>query len=236
MAADTPPGQLLRRLDAEVARAVRGQDRIVVAFSGGLASLVLAALVRKYCDMACEVVGLAGSADAEAAAVAEKFLDYRVRVIQPRPAQALRAARSLVVKHSSLSSAEALSLVPLALVMARHPGDRVLSGYGVTWESPRLRSWLPSASAVFPGLCSRAAAPPPRPRLLGVADLLGLPGSFSRAARRRPAEGSAVGPALRAMAHADGVSLDRLLHLRDSVRDNQKRKATRVVTKSSAVD
>jgi hypothetical protein len=236
MGADTPAEHLLRRLDADVARAVRERDRLVVAFSGGLASLVLVALVRKRCDVACEVLGLPGSADVEAAAVAEKFLDYPVRVIRPTPAQVLRVACSLATRETGLSTSEVLSVLPLVLLEVRHPDLRIVSGFGLTWDSPRVRSFLPSRSAVFPGLRPREAAPPPRVRLLGVADLLGLPETFSRASRRRPAEGSGVGPALRAAAHAERISLDRLLRVRTPLRENHERRATRVVSKSSAVD
>ena len=236
MAADTPARRLLRRLDVDTARAVRARDPAVVAFSGGLASLVLVALIRKRCEMACEVVGLPGSSDVEAARVAEKFLDYRVRVVHPTPTQVLRTARGLVARGNGFSASEALSLVPLALVEARHPRQRVVSGFGLTWESPRVRSCLRRETARFPGLRAGGSLPPSRASLLGVADLLGLPESFSRAARRSPAEGSGVGPVVRAAAHADHMSLHRFLAIRASPRDNQKRRATRVIPKSSAVD
>ncbi len=236
MAAHTPAGRLLRRLDADTSRAVLGQGRVVVAFSGGLASLVLAALIRKRCDMECEVVGLSGSSDVEAAAVAEMFLDYPVRVIRPSAAHVLRTARWIATRGGGLSAPEALSLVPLALVEARHPRQRVVSGFGLTWESPRVRSCLRAESARFPGLRTQAPASASRASLLGVADLLGLPDSFSRAARRSPAEGSAVGPAVRAAAHAEHVSLHRFLARAAPPYDNQKRRATRVISKSSAVD
>jgi hypothetical protein len=236
MGAETPAERLLRGLDADVARAVRGRDGVVLAFSGGLASLVLAALIRKRCDLRCEVIGLSRSADVEAAAVAEKFLDYPVRVVRPTAAQVLRAARSLASGVPAFPGSEALSLVPVVLVESRHPNGPVLSGFGLTWESPRVRSFLASRSVLFPGLRPRGAAPPPRARLLGVADLLGIPESFSRAARRRPSEGSAIGPALRAAAHAEHASLDRFLRTSAPVRDNHERRATRVIPKSSAVD
>lgn len=236
MAADTPAARLLRGLDADVTRTVRGQDHVVIAFSGGLASLLVAALIRKRGDIACEVVGLPRSADVEAAVVAEKFLDYPVEVVRPTPAQALRIARILAARDEGLSSSEVLSLVPLAIVEARHPRERVVSGFGLTWESLCVRSHLTFRAAAFPGLRARAPAPPPRARLLGVADLLGVPAAFSRAARRRPAEGSGIGPAVRAAAHAEHVSVDRLLRHRAPLRDYQKRRPTRVIRKSLHVD
>jgi len=227
MGADTPAERLLRRLDCDVQRAVAGQDRMVLAFSGGLASLILAALVRKRCDVVCEVVGLRGSADAESAGVAEKFLDYAVRTVRPSPTWVLRSARAIAATDAALSAAEVLSLVPLVHVEARHPRERVLSGFGLTWESPRTRSFLRSRSALLPGIQARTVVP--RTRLLGVADLLGLPESFSREARRSPAEGSGIGPAIRALAHAEHASVARLLAVHVPRRDYHGRAAARVI-------
>jgi len=220
MAAESPAGRLLRRLDADVTRSLDGRQRVVLAFSGGLGSLILAALVRKRCDLVCEVVGLPGSADAQAASVAETFLDYPIHTLRPTPANALRTVRAILAQNVAMSTSEALSLAPLLLVEAHHPRDRILSGFGLTWGSARVRSFLASRSAVVPGLRIRATAPPPRARLLNVADLLGLPDTFSRAARRSPAEGSGVGPAIRALAHAESVSLARFLRPRLPFHEN----------------
>ena len=236
MGADTPTEGLLRRVDSDIRRAVAGQERAIIAFSGGLASLILAALVRKRCDVTCEVVGLPGSADAESAVVAEKFLDYPVRIVRPAPMNVLRAARAIVSADARLSPPAALSLVPLALVEARHPRERILSGFGLTWDSSPVRSFLRSRSTILPGLQARTAAPPSRFRLLRVADLLGLPESFFRAARRTPAEGSGIGPSIRAMAHAEHASVARLLASGIPLHDYHGRAATRVIPKSSPVD
>ena len=235
MGARTSPQALLQRLDADVATAIRGREPIVIAFSGGLASLLLAALIRKRREIVCEVLGLPGSADLEAARVAEKFLDYRVRAVRATPSQVLRTARGLV-RPGRLTTPEAMALVPLALIAARHPREPVVSGFGLTWDSPRVRASLLSGSSACPALQPRGVAPPSRRTLLGVADLLGLPEAFSRAARRRPAEGSGVGPVLRAAAHAEHVSLDRFLRVDVPSDDYHERTATRVIPKSSSVD
>ncbi len=228
--------RLLHRIDAEVAQVARKTRGPVLAYSGGLASLILAALLRKRVDLDCEAVGLRGSSDVEAARVAEKFLDYPVRLVRPSAAAALRAARSIALRDPALTAADVVALVPLVLLEGRHPHARVVGGFGLTWESAGVRAFLAEEPAILPGFRPRAPAAPPRARLLEVADLLGLPESFSRAARRRPAEGSAVGPSIRSAAHAEHVSLERLLRPRSSVRDYQERKATRVIPKSSPVD
>lgn len=235
MGSGTPAQALLRRLDRELARTVPPRGPVVIAYSGGLASLLLAALIRKRAEIHCEVLGLPGSADAQAAVVAETYLDYPVHVVRATPAQVLRSAQRLVAQDA-MPPESAVSLVPLALIEARHPRTRVVSGFGLTWDSPPVRAFLDSDRSLSPGLRARGVAPPPRSQLLAIADLLGLPEAFSRAARRRPAEGSAVGPLLRAAAHAQHTSLDRLLRGLGPPRDNQQRRATRVVPKSLPVD
>lgn len=211
MGAERAANVLLRRLEADVARAAADRPRLVLAFSGGLASLLLAACARKRCDLLCEVVGFPGSADAEAAVVAQSFLDYPVRVLRPRPTEALHVARALLSSDARLSVAEAVSLVPFALVEARHRGSRVLSGFGMTGDSAAIRRVLLARSTLHPGLRPRGNSVPSRAALLGAADLLGIPEPFSRGARRSPSEGSGVGPALRALSHAERTTVSRLL-------------------------
>ena len=200
----------LSRLDADVARAVSGRSPVVLAFSGGLGSLLIAALARKRCDLHCVVVGTRGSADVEAARVAQKFLDYPVTVLRPPLRQALDLARQICASQPRVAPSEALSLLPLALVEARHPHALVLSGAGLTARTLTMVRALGDRASFAPGLRLRL----PRSRrlpLVRMAEAAGLPESFVRAAPRTPLEGSGVGPILRAMAHRRHMSLPRLV-------------------------
>lgn len=225
MGAERAASILLRRLEKGVARATADEGRVILAFSGGLASLLVAATARKRVDVRCEVVGLPGSADAEAAAVAQSFLDYPVRSVCPTPRDVLRAARRVRSSNPRLTAAEAISLVPLALVEARHPRETILSGYGMTWGSRGVSRSLGARTSRHPGLDRRVSSAPSRVTLLGVAELLGIPESFSRAARRSPAEGSGVGPSLRALAHAEHTTVPRLLERLTPDSDYHERRA-----------
>lgn len=202
--------QALERVDAAVARAVKAMDDPILAFSGGLGSLIVAAMARKRGDLRCVVVGFPGSADVEAAKVAQTFLDYPVSVFQPTTAQALRAARSLAASEPRLPLADILALVPLALVEGRYGPRPVLSGFGLTARSPALRRALQPRRRGCPGLATPAGGST-RAAAVRIAIALGLPEPFALAAPRAPIEGSGIGPALRALGHRERTSLPRLL-------------------------
>lgn len=215
MGTDPRVGRLARRLDTALAAAFADRDRVVLAFSGGLASLVVAALARKRGPLDCVVVGTRGAADVQAAVVARSFLDYRVEVLCPSPAAILRAARSLAAAHPSLSREDVLSMVPLTLVEERHGRDLVLSGFGLSPRSVPLHRLLAAARTLAPGLPAASHGSPPRRVLLRLAEELAIPDAFRLGPRRTPAEGSGVGPALRALGHARRASVDRLLRTED---------------------
>ena len=222
-------------MDAAVGRSVAGNEEATLAFSGGLGSLLVAALARKRCDLECVVVGTRGSADVEAAAVARDFLDHRLSVIRPTSSQALRTARTIAASQPRLSLADVLALVPLRLVEERYRPLHVLSGFGLTADGPALRRALASQGRWCPGLrlgIERATRAP----LVRMAFAAGLPESFVRAAPRAPAEGSGIGPVLRGLAHARHVSLARFLSSAGLVSDYQKRTPRPCAFKSSDVD
>lgn len=213
MPRDGPASRAVSRLDAAVGRAVAGDREPVLAFSGGLGSLVLAAMVRKRGDLRCVVVGFRDSADVQAARVAESFLDYRVSIVQPTRDQFVRVARSLSAAAPRLAVADVLSLIPLVLVEERYGPHPVLSGFGLTARTAPLRDALAARRPWCPGL-GRSVAGRTRAPLLRIAETVGLPQSFVLAAPRTPGEGSGIGPRLRDMAHARGVSLARFLRER----------------------
>lgn len=150
-----------------------------------------------------------------AALVARDFLDYRLDVLTPRPQAVLRTARAIRASDPGLDVADVLSLVPLALVEERHPGALVLSGFGLSPVSPRLRRHLATVRARSPGLRGREIRQSSRSVIRKMAGDLAIPDGFVGTPRRTPAEGSGVGPALRAEAHERHVSLGRLIAMSD---------------------
>ena len=208
-----PPAvdRFLSRVEADLAATGSDVEGVVVAFSGGLASLVLAALVRKRTEMRCVVVATGRSADAEAARVAQTFLDYPVDVLVATPEEALRAACDIAAREPRLSVADVLSLVPLAFVASRYPGERVLSGFAFTPRSAALHRQLARAEDRPPGMRLRDPRPPSRTVVLAMARELAIPDAFARSSRRSPSEGSGIGPALRALGHSRHTSVTRLV-------------------------
>ncbi len=209
MAPERAETRAVARLDAILAREFAVRGRVVLAFSGGLGSLILAGLARKHGDMRCVVVGTRGAADVGAALVARDFLDYRLEVLTPRPASILQTARGLRAQAPALPLADILDLVPLALVEARHPRETVLCGYALAPRSPALRRHLAHRPSRSPA--PAAAAGTSRRLALRMAEELAIPDGFAAASRRSPSEGSGIGPVLRAMGHARHRSVERLL-------------------------
>jgi hypothetical protein len=203
--------QVLARLDSAIAREFATSDRAVVAFSGGLGSLVIAAIARKRGDLRCVVVGTRGAADVGAALIARDFLDLRVEILTPHPSLILRTARALRAADPTLLAGDVLDLVPLALVEARHPGEVVLTGFGLVPRSPTLRRHLAKRASRSPAPSPSTATAAVRRLALRLAGDLAVPEGFSKAARRSPAEGSGIGPAIRAVGHARHQSVPRLL-------------------------
>ena len=219
MQGDGRAARALLRLDAEVARAIHGRSRVVLAFSGGLASLLLAALARKRCELTSVVVGFRGSADVQAALVAQTFLDYPVTVVRPTEAQLWETAGAVRASSPSLPVPEILDLLPLVLVEENRSDPVVLSGFGLTAHTTTMRRALKVRQVSIPG-SGLSVARSPRASLVRLAQAAGLPESFVLAARRSPREGSGIGPVLRARAHARHTSLARLLSRPVAPRDN----------------
>lgn len=205
-----PASRAVARLDQDIARAVGDRDAIVIAFSGGLASLIVAAIVRKRCDIRCRVVGTSHAADVEAALVAQTFLDYPVEVIQPAGPQALRVAQGLRRLAPVLSVPEILSLVPAALASEGQRPTPVITGLGLRARGATLHAVLQRWQPLSPGLRLRLDRSSRGP-LRRMAEEVGLPDSFAQASPRRPIEGSGIGPVLRELARVRGTSLIRLV-------------------------
>lgn len=202
---------ILRRLDADLTAAFEGRQGVVLAFSGGLASLVLAALARKRGPVTCVVVGTAGAADVQAALVAKSFLDYRVKILLPSRSSIQRAILTVRTADPRLRVDDVLPLVPVALVRERYPQDLVLSGFGLVQRSSAVARHLYLSRMEAPGMRGPPAVALPRSSLLRLASALAIPDAFARAPRRTPLEGSGIGPVLRAMAHAHHSSVGRLI-------------------------
>lgn len=210
MASGDEEARLLARLDARIAAAFSGRERVTVAFSGGLASLVLAGIARKHGELRCVAVATRGAADLGAALVARDFLDYRLEAVTPTPESILRTAIALRAGLPRLTLPEVLDLIPLTLIEARWPEEPVLTGFGLAPRTAALRRCLASRTSQSPAVRTKRSGPSRR-LLQGIGRELGLPDGFLLVAHRSPTEGSGIGPVLRALGHARHRSVDRLL-------------------------
>src|SRR2546425_187542 len=78
MASSRDVDAFVRRLEHRVAHEVTGRPRAALAYSGGLASTLIAMIARKRCALVCVVAGLEGSPDVQAAKAAKLHIDFRV--------------------------------------------------------------------------------------------------------------------------------------------------------------
>src|SRR5437016_12695567 len=112
----------VRRLEDRIAREVAGQDRVALAYSGGLSSMTIAMIARKRCNLTCFVAGREGAPDVEAAKVAKTYFDLRVEhiLLDQAGTQAIRERLSHLRSRVSPRNADALT--PLQAVPERLPG------------------------------------------------------------------------------------------------------------------
>lgn len=198
-----PPGddaaRVLARLESALDSAPLGGGRTVFAFSGGLGSLILAALLRKRVELDCVVVASGESRDLADALLAERFLDYRVTPLRLAPSRAQSMARSIGATGPGLSLPAILSLVPLRAVLDARPRGTVVAGYG--FHHGQGTATLRAAHRVrLPWLTVSGGLGLPRERAVRLARSLGLPDAFARVRPRSPAVGSGVDRALRELA------------------------------------
>lgn len=211
-----PTADLVRALERRIAPMPRHAVPTLLAFSAGVSSTLLAAVVRKRGDLTCIVVSTGDSADLAAARVAESYLDYRIDLLRLSPERGLAIARRIAVAEPNLSMPELLDYVPVVAAADRAQGERVLAGLGGPGAPDGERPWLRALRIVAPlaGIHGRRGVA--RSLTSRAAAALGLPPAFARPPRRPPREGSGIGPALREIAAARGTTVRALVRRTDS--------------------
>ena len=197
MASSSGVDAFVRRLEHRVAQEVEGHSRGALAYSGGLASTILAMVARKRCALVCVVAGVEGSPDLQAARAAKAHLDYRVEYVVLSRADAIRIRTQIVTSHPKLSGRGIDNLVPLHAALEAAKEGPMLSGFG---SSPlgaemlaalrRLDVSIPIREVTRGGTLSRAM-------LQEAATMLGLPATWARVAHRSPVEGAGIRDFLR---------------------------------------
>ena len=184
------------RLEDRIAREVDGQDRVALAYSGGLSSMTFAMIARKRCNLECFVAGREGAPDVEAAKVAKTVFDLRVEhvLLDRAGTQAIRERLSHL--RSRVSPRNLDSLIPLQAVLERTRGQPVLSGFGGSRTAAGIAGILRALKVRAPLVESAHGRALPRSLLREAAVSLGLPNDWARIPHRNPVAGAQLGELL----------------------------------------
>jgi hypothetical protein len=182
----------VRRLEHGVAQAIEGRDRVPLAYSGGLASTLVAMLARKRCALDCVVAGVDGSSDVLAGKAAKAHLDYRVEYVILGREDATRIRARIAVAHPGLLGRDLDNLVPLHAALERVEGRSMLSGFGLPPLSHAMVVALGRMDVASPIRAASRGTTLSRSTLRAAATALGLPSKWARTAHRAPAEGAGI--------------------------------------------
>ncbi len=204
-----PPRRIeafVREVERAVDVAIDGQPRPVLAFSGGVASLLLAMVARKHSDLRCLVAGVEGSADLAAAKRAKDAFEYRVEVVPLDAARVRTIAAGLATDFPGLTGAQRSNLVPLRAVLLRAPDTSVLAGLRGVRHPVEVGRAAESAGVRLP-LLHLMGSGVSRETVRSAAMYLGLPATWARVRHRSPSEGAGI---------------DQFLHPRDNERPSRR--------------
>src|SRR5207244_11748513 len=188
MASSRHVDAFVRRLEDEIAREVHGRNRVALAYSGGLASTLIAMIARKRCVLDCIVAGVDGSPDVLAAKAAKAHLDYRVECVIMSREDTMRIGPRVARCHPGLARRHLDSLVPLHAALERAVGRTMLSGFGVARPDSAMVASLGCAAVVWPLHTIARETSLTRPAIRTAATALGLPPEKARVSYRDPAE------------------------------------------------
>ena len=197
MAAPRDPRVFVERLEDRIEKFVSGRDRVALAFSGGLASTLLAMIARKRCDLRCLVAGQGRSVDIRAAKEAKTYFDFRVDFIALGNRAIRGISERIAQANRDLSFSVVRALVPIRAVLDQWPNGPVLAGFhSRATKGPiakTLRAWnvrTPLADLARGRKLSRST-------LQAAAISLGLPAEWARVVHRGPAAGAGIQGAFR---------------------------------------
>jgi hypothetical protein len=192
MASSRDVDAFVRRLEHRVGQEVTGRPRVALAYSGGLASTLIAMIARKRCVLVCVVAGLEGSPDVQAVRAAKLHLDYRVVYDILSRADAIRIRAQIATAHPKLTPSEIDNLVPLHAALETADGGPMLSGFGPSRFGAGIIAALRRVDVAFPIHAVARGATLSRSMLRDAALLLGLPATWAHVAHRSPAEGAGL--------------------------------------------
>jgi len=192
MASSRDVDAFVRRLEHRVAQEVEGRPRAALAYSGGLASTLLAMIARKRCALVCVVAGVEGSPDLLAAKAAKAHLDYRVEYVILNRADAVRIRTQIATARPKLPRSDVDNLVPLHAALETADGGPMLSGFGPPRLGVEMVAALRSLDVSLPIRAVARGVTLSRTMLRDAAMMLGLPATWARVTHRSPVEGAGI--------------------------------------------
>src|SRR5438046_10529231 len=125
----TPRGVLafVERLERRMADLLSEETRVILAYSGGLASTLVAMVARKRCDLVCVVAGVEDSAAVRAAKAAKADLDSRVQFVQPDVEGTRRIRDRINAETRQVSGTAVRALIARRIVGAGLPNQRFIA-------------------------------------------------------------------------------------------------------------
>jgi len=192
MASSRHVDAFVRRLEDGIAQEIHGPSRVALAYSGGLASTLIAMLARKRCVLDCIVAGVDRSPDVLAAKAAKAHLDYRVEYVILSREGAMRIRARIARSHRGMPPRDLDDLVPLHAALERAEGRTMLSGFGVPRPGAELVAALGRATVVSPLHAIARRTTLSRSAIRAAATSLGLPPEWARVSHRTPADGAGI--------------------------------------------
>ena len=186
-----PVAAFLAALEAEIESTVERHSRVILAFSGGLGSMLVGMVARKRCDLLCVVAGAEGAPDVLAARRAKAHFDYRIEVIALDRQEARRLDAELRQDHPAWSAKERRRLLPIRAVLGRTRDRPILAGFASLPSNPAFVAAIQRDQVQVPihALRGRSA---PRGTLQEAAMALGLPETWARVRHRTPIAGAGI--------------------------------------------
>ena len=211
MASSRHVDAFVRRLEDGIAQEIHARSRVALAYSGGLASTLIAMIARKRCVLDCIVAGVDGSSDILAAKAAKAHLDYRVEYVILSREDAMRIRARIARSHPGLPR-DLDNLVPVHAALERAEGRTMLSGFGVPRPGAAMVAALGGAAVVMPLHAIAGGTTLSRSAIRAAATSLGLPPEWARVSHRAPAKGAGIQDWLRdrTTTHTDRSAQSRL--------------------------
>src|SRR5947208_1745199 len=165
----TPRGVLafVERLEGRMADLLSEETRVILAYSGGLASTLVAMVARKRCNLVCVVAGAEDSAAVRAAEAAKAHLDYRVQFVQPDIEGTCRIRDRISAGNAQISATAVRTLIPLRMVLEELPNQTILAGFGPRTLDAKIGTILKDWGVLCPLLDLARSQPLPRSLLRG---------------------------------------------------------------------